>query len=59
MAIAIAVVAFLLIGLIAGFIYMASGMFVHEASILVVIFNAMRLINFGGKRAQALSTQPA
>lgn len=58
-AIAIAVVAFLLIGLIAGFIYMASGMFVHEASILVVIFNAMRLINFGGKRAQALTTQQA
>ncbi|MCI1985130.1 MAG: cation-translocating P-type ATPase [Lactobacillus sp.] len=48
-AIAIAVVAFLLIGLIAGFIYMASGMFVHEASILVVIFNAMRLIRFGGQ----------
>ena len=47
--IAIAVVAFLLLGLVAGFIYMASGMFVHEASILVVIFNAMRLINFGKK----------
>lgn len=45
--ISIAVVAFLLLGLIAGFIYMASGMFVHEASILVVIFNAMRLINYG------------
>lgn len=44
--IAIATVAFLLIGLIFGYIYMASGMFVHEASILVVIFNAMRLINF-------------
>ncbi|WP_262316894.1 heavy metal translocating P-type ATPase [Lacticaseibacillus parakribbianus] len=47
--IAILVVAFLLLGLVAGFIYMASGMFVHEASILVVIFNAMRLINFGGR----------
>ena len=44
--IAIATVAFLLIGLVFGYIYMASGMFVHEASILVVIFNAMRLINF-------------
>ncbi|MDN2454081.1 MAG: heavy metal translocating P-type ATPase [Liquorilactobacillus hordei] len=44
--IAIATVAFLLIGLIFGYIYMASGMFVHEASILAVIFNAMRLINF-------------
>ncbi|WP_010011246.1 heavy metal translocating P-type ATPase, partial [Loigolactobacillus coryniformis] len=45
--IAIGVVAFLLLGLVAGFIYMASGMFVHEISILVVIFNAMRLINYG------------
>ena len=47
--IAIATVALLLIGLIFGYIYMASGMFVHEASILVVIFNAMRLINFQTK----------
>ncbi|QBX93093.1 heavy metal translocating P-type ATPase [Lactiplantibacillus plantarum] len=47
--IAIATVVFLLIGLIFGYIYMASGMFVHEASILVVIFNAMRLINFQTK----------
>lgn len=47
--IAIATVAFLLIGLIFGYIYMASGMLVHEASILVVIFNAMRLINFQTK----------
>ncbi|KRL80706.1 heavy metal translocating P-type ATPase [Secundilactobacillus paracollinoides] len=52
--IAIGVVIFLLIGLIIGFIYMASGMFVHEASILVVIFNAMRLINYG-----KLPTSPA
>jgi len=44
--IAIGTVAFLLIGLIFGYIYMASGMFVHEASILVVIFNAMRLIRY-------------
>jgi len=47
--IAIATVIFLLIGLIIGYIYMASGMFVHETSILVVIFNAMRLINFQTK----------
>jgi len=44
--IAILTVAFLLIGLVYGYIYMASGMFVHEASILVVIFNAMRLIRY-------------
>lgn len=47
--IAIAVVLFLLIGLLMGFIYMASGMLVHEASILVVILNAMRLIHFKSK----------
>lgn len=50
--IAIATVVFLLIGLMLGYIYMASGMFVHEASILVVIFNAMRLIKYRTKVAK-------
>lgn len=57
--ISIAVVAFLLLGLVAGFIYMASGMFVHEASILVVIFNAMRLINYGKNADQKPSENVA
>ncbi|MCI1240531.1 MAG: heavy metal translocating P-type ATPase [Bifidobacterium subtile] len=43
--IAMATVLFLFIGLFAGFIYMASGMFVHEASILVVVVNALRLLH--------------
>lgn len=47
--IAVGTVALLLIGLIAGYIYMASGMLVHEASILVVIFNGMRLIRYQTK----------
>ncbi|MGY5339972.1 heavy metal translocating P-type ATPase [Levilactobacillus spicheri] len=55
--IAILTVAFLLIGLVYGYIYMASGMFVHEASILVVIFNAMRLIGY--KPRVAKTTAPA
>ncbi|APU72379.1 heavy metal translocating P-type ATPase [Companilactobacillus crustorum] len=42
--IAVGTVALLLLGLIVGVIHMGSGMFVHELSILVVIFNAMRLI---------------
>ncbi|MFD1470965.1 heavy metal translocating P-type ATPase [Companilactobacillus mishanensis] len=42
--IAVGTVALLLLGLLVGVIQMASGMFVHEASILVVIFNAMRLL---------------
>lgn len=48
--IAIGVVLFLLLGLILGFIYMASGMFVHEISILVVILNAMRLLRLQPKK---------
>ncbi|AYG01880.1 heavy metal translocating P-type ATPase [Lactococcus allomyrinae] len=44
--IAVAVVFFLLTGLVLGGVTMASGMFVHEASILVVILNAMRLIRY-------------
>lgn len=44
--IAILTVVMLLIGLIAGYIYMASGMLVHELSILIVILNGMRLIRY-------------
>jgi Cd2+/Zn2+-exporting ATPase len=42
--IAVSTVFLLLAGLFAGYIHMASGMFVHEASVLVVILNAMRLL---------------
>ncbi len=38
----------LLIGVLNGKIHLASGMFVHEGSILLVILNAMRLIGFKG-----------
>lgn len=43
-AIAILTVILLFLGLFTGYIHMASGMLVHEVSILVVILNAMRLI---------------
>lgn len=55
--IAILTVVFLLLGLVYGYIYMASGMFVHEASILVVIFNAMRLISYHPHVQAATTTQ--
>ncbi|GMA07546.1 haloacid dehalogenase [Tetragenococcus halophilus subsp. flandriensis] len=42
--IALATILLLLLGLIFGYIYMASGMFIHELSILIVIFNGMRLL---------------
>lgn len=44
--IAVGVVLFLLVGLIVGYIYMASGMLVHELSILVVVVNGMRLLGY-------------
>ena len=32
-----------------GSVHLASGMFIHEASVLLVILNAMRLIRFNHK----------
>ncbi|MFC2373365.1 MAG: HAD-IC family P-type ATPase [Parascardovia denticolens] len=43
-AIAVLTVVLLLVGLFAGYIHMASGMLIHEISILAVILNALRLI---------------
>lgn len=59
---AVAIVFVLLMGVLSGNVHLASGMFIHEASILVVILNAMRLIQFkngkikkeyGGMRVQS------
>ncbi|WP_080145800.1 heavy metal translocating P-type ATPase [Marinilactibacillus piezotolerans] len=44
--IAVGTVAVLLSGVLIGNIHLASGMFIHEASVLAVILNAMRLIRF-------------
>ena len=43
---ALLIVLLLFIGLFAGYVEMASGMFIHEFSILIVILNGMRLIKF-------------
>ncbi len=43
-AIAVGTVVALLAGLFAGYVHMSLGMLIHEASILLVIFNAMRLL---------------
>lgn len=42
----------LLIGVLMGTVYLASGMFIHEASVLLVILNAMRLMRFNHKTIQ-------
>ncbi|WP_130858801.1 heavy metal translocating P-type ATPase [Gracilibacillus phocaeensis] len=55
--IAMSTVIFLLVGLIFGYIHMASGMLIHELSILVVIINGMRLLRYQIKNAKLDSYQ--
>lgn len=43
---AVGTVAVLLAGVLMGSIHLAAGMFIHEASVLLVILNAMRLMRF-------------
>jgi len=49
---AVVVVFILLVGVLNGSVHLAIGMFIHEASVLLVILNAMRLIRFNRKRGQ-------
>lgn len=46
---AVGTVFVLLAGVLTGSVHLASGMFIHEASVLLVILNAMRLIRFNQK----------
>ncbi|MBP1947820.1 heavy metal translocating P-type ATPase [Virgibacillus litoralis] len=46
----VGIVFVLLAGVLAGSVHLASGMFIHEASVLLVILNAMRLIRFNRKK---------
>lgn len=50
LAIALAVVALLVAGVVLGEVTMALGMLVHEASVLLVILNALTLLRGGGGR---------
>ena len=50
---AVGIVAVLLSGVLTGSVHLASGMFIHEASVLIVILNAMRLMGFNRKNMQA------
>ncbi|WP_420898304.1 heavy metal translocating P-type ATPase [Cryobacterium cheniae] len=51
-ALALVTVALLLAGVLLGGVTMAVGMLVHEASVLIVIVNAMRLVRRSGPRAE-------
>lgn len=48
---AVGTVLLLLAGVLMDKVHLASGMFIHEASVLLVIMNAMRLIRFNNKKA--------
>jgi Cd2+/Zn2+-exporting ATPase len=50
---AVGIVFVLLSGVLTGSVHLASGMFIHEASVLIVILNAMRLIQFNYKHTKA------
>ncbi len=50
---AVGIVGVLLAGVLMGSIHLASGMFIHEASVLIVILNGMRLLGFNKKKKQA------
>lgn len=52
---AVGIVFLLLAGFLLGSVHLASGMFIDEASVLLVILNAMRLIRFNHRRKKALS----
>jgi Cd2+/Zn2+-exporting ATPase len=58
-AIALVTVALLLAGVFLGGVTMAIGMLVHEASVLLVILNAMRLMRRPAGPAAASATPPA
>ncbi|WP_068676281.1 cation-translocating P-type ATPase [Oceanobacillus sp. Castelsardo] len=49
---AVGTVFVLLAGVLAGSVHLASGMFIHEASVLLVILNAMRLIRFNHRNIE-------
>lgn len=49
---AVAVVVILLSGVLLESIHLASGMFIHEASVLIVILNAMRLLRYAHSNRQ-------
>jgi Cd2+/Zn2+-exporting ATPase len=61
--IAVGIVFVLLAGVLGGVVNLAIGMLIHEASILVVILNAMRLIRFNRKKMdteeKAMEAKPA
>ena len=54
--IALATVTILLLGVLFGRVHMAGGMLIHEASVLIVILNGMRLLRAQPRHKREAST---
>ena len=57
--IALITVVLLLLGVVYGYIHLASGMLIHQASVLAVIVNAMRLMPMNRKENEEVSAKEA
>lgn len=55
---AVAVVAFLLAGVIGRLVFLAGGMLIHEASVMLVILNGMRLLRDRGAKESRMRPEP-
>ncbi|MFS0862912.1 heavy metal translocating P-type ATPase [Fredinandcohnia sp. 179-A 10B2 NHS] len=51
---AVAIVVLLLVGVLTKTVFLASGMFIHEASVLLVILNAIRLVRYKDKQKNGI-----
>jgi Cd2+/Zn2+-exporting ATPase len=51
--VAMVTVSVLLVGVLAGEVHMAGGMLIHEASVMLVVLNAMRLLSGAGPAHEA------
>ena len=54
--IAVGTVILLLIGVLLGKVFLASGMLIHELSVLVVILNAVRLVRYRSPQKKLLQS---
>lgn len=55
---AVAVVLLLVIGVLGQRVFLATGMLAHEASVMLVILNAMRLLGYGRRKQKDDARQP-
>ncbi|CAH0345789.1 Cadmium-transporting ATPase [Bacillus sp. CECT 9360] len=54
---AVSIVIVLLAGVLTKNIFLASGMFIHELSVLIVILNAMRLVRYNKEKKEKITAQ--